>query len=177
MNNDPIQSVLEKYGNKIISDVTRTWNSLNSIDGKANINFKIVSSEENSITGRLSASGQKAWIAEYGKGSLMDTEAKNPYLSRYKSNPKRWNKLRKGHFVTGRPKEPYRDLDNVVHFPSGRLAGRNLEKNGLDDYKPSKPYHVIQDIVKKDNALKAMFKENLTNTMKKIISIEVKKRR
>ena len=175
MNNVPIQKVLQKYGDKVVSDINRTWDSLTSIDGQAEATFKIVQSDDESVTGRLSASGQKAWIAEYGKGSLMDTEAKNPYLSRYKSNPKRWNKLRKGHFVTGRPKEPYRDLDNVVHFPSGRLAGKNLEKNGLDDYKPSKPYHVIQDIVKKDNALKELFRENLTRTMKRIISIEVKR--
>ena len=173
---DKIGNIVQSYGDKLVSDINRTWNSLNSIDGNADATFKIISTQKDSVVGRLEATGQKAWIVEFGKGSLMDNEAYNPYLSRYKHNPRRWNKLRKGHFVTGRPKEPYQDLDNNIHYPSGRLAGRNLEQTGIDAYKPSKPYHVIHDVITKNNALKALFKEHLTNTIKQAINIEVKRK-
>lgn len=176
MNKKPIEQALQKYGSKIVSDIRRSWDSLPSIKGNSEVDFKIVSNTDDTIVGRVEASGQKAWIAEFGKGSLMDNEAYNPYLSQYKRNPKRWNKLRKGHFVTGRPKEPYVDLDNNIHYPSGRLAGRNLERTGIDDYAPSKPYHVIHNIVGKNNGLKEMFKNDLTQTIKQLINIEVKRK-
>lgn len=176
MDKKPIEEALQKYGNKIVSDILRSWDSLLSIEGNSEVEFKIVPNTDDIVIGRVEAKGQKAWIAEYGKGSLMDNEAYNPYLSRYKRNPKRWNRLRKGHFVTGRPKGLYTDLDGNTHYPSGRLAGRNLEKTGIDDYAPSKPYHVIHNIVGKNNGLKEMFKNNLTQTIKQLISIEVKRR-
>ena len=177
MANNNFVKIVNDYGNKVVRDIQREWDNLTTIDGETHISFNVSTDTNNNIViGRLEASGQKAWIAEYGKGSLMDTEAYNPYLSRYKHNPKRWNRLRKGHFVTGRPKEPYTDLDGNVHYPSGKLAGRNLEATGIPDYKPSKPYHVIQNIVMGKNGLKEMFKEQLANEVKNLINIEVKRK-
>lgn len=171
MSKSKIEQALTTYGNRLCKDVERTWQSFNSIEGEANINFEIVPTNNNELTiGRIEATGQKAWIAEYGKGSLMSNESENPCLSKYKNNPRRWNTTRKGNFVTGRLAGKYKDLDNNSYISSGKLAGRNLESI----YKPSKPYNVVRKNVTKKGASRELFKHSLKNIIREQINIEVK---
>ena len=98
----------------------------------------------NEISVTFIASGQKAWILEYGKGSLMDSD--NPYLGEYKSNSN-WNQYRKGNAVTGRGAGEYQDLDGNTHYSSGKAIGRNLEAIGKEEYFPSGPLHIIRESI------------------------------
>ncbi len=174
MDKKSIEVILKKYGESVSKDIERTWDGLQNIDGNAEIDFKIMpNTDENIVLGRFEATGQKAWIAEYGKGSKMDSESKNPYLSRYK-NSELWNKLRKGHFVTGRPKGSYQDIDGNTHNPSGRLAGRVLEQ--FEGHEPSKAYHVLHNSLAEANALKELFKRQLKENIRNQINIEVKRK-
>ena len=172
MNKEIVKKLLESYGNRICLDVKQTWSNLPSIDGNANISFKVIKNDNELTIGTIEATGQKAWIAEYGKGSLMASEAYNPYLERYKKNPRRWNSIRKGNFVTGRVTGKYKDLDNNQYDSGGRWAGRSLEHY----YKPSEPYYVIHKTVTEENYAKVLFKHNLKNLIKQEFDIEVKRK-
>lgn len=85
MNKEKVEQALATYGNRLCKEISRTWDSLRSVDGEANINFSIINSnDKNTTIGRIEATGQKAWLIEYGKGSLMADETDNPYLHKYK---------------------------------------------------------------------------------------------
>lgn len=172
MSKDIVNELLSSYGNRICRDVKRTWQSLPHVKGKANISFKVVKNEDELTIGRIEATGQKAWLVEYGKGSLMASETNNPYLERYKKNPRRWNSVRKGSFVTGRKAGTYYDLDNKKYISGGLWEGRNMEYY----YKPMKPEYVIHKAVTDDNASKLLFKHQLKKLIKKEFDIEVTRR-
>lgn len=171
MNKEKVEQALATYGNRLCKEISRTWDSLQSVDGEANINFSIINSnDKNTTIGRIEATGQKAWLIEYGKGSLMARETDNPYLHKYKNNVKRWNVVRKGHFVTGRVVGSYQDLDNNTYISGGRGAGKSMERI----YKPIKPYFVVKKNVTKNSAIKEIFKHSLKNIIKSQLNIEVK---
>lgn len=171
MSKKKIEQALTTYGNRLCKEITRTWDSLKSVDGNSDIKFSIINNnDKNTTIGRIEATGQKAWLIEYGKGSLMADENDNPYLHRYKNNVKRWSVVRKGHFVTGRVAGSYKDLDNNTYISGGRWAGRNMEHI----YKPLKPYFVVKNNATKNSAIRQLFKHSLKNIIKSQLDIEVK---
>ena len=97
------------------------------IIGEAEIHSELPSIVGTLVTATIEGWGQKAWIAEFGSGSIMAKANENPYLSAYKSSGN-YNPLRLSDgSITGRPKGVYYDLDGYRHESSGSAAGRDLE--------------------------------------------------
>lgn len=175
MDKKPIEQVLQEFGDRVCSEVKKQWNGLSSIDGKSDIDFKIIpNTEPNVIVGRLTASGQKAWIAEYGKGSGMDSARDNPYLEQYRRSEV-YNKLRPSNdLIVGRPKGTYHDLDGKEFYSHGTAKGRQVEKP-FTQYESTPPYHIIEDNMKKDTGIKELFKQKLKAQLKQnLFNVEVK---
>ena len=61
----------------------------------------------------------------YGTGSLMLSD--NPGLAEYKADKKRWNPLRSGKAIVGRPEGSYTDIFGRKHKTTGAFAGKNIE--------------------------------------------------
>ena len=137
-----LNAILAKWALVIVGDIQREWGN-HPIEGEAEINH-IMGLLVNEISATFIAQGQKAWILEYGKGSMMDSD--NPYLGEYKSNPN-WNRYRKGNAITGRGEGEYQDLDGNTHYSSGKAIGRNLEAIGKEEYFPSGPLHIIRESI------------------------------
>ncbi len=101
----------------------------------------------------------KAWMEEWGKGSLMDQS--NPDLYGYIGGDY-WNKARNDFAIRGRPPGQYLGLDGKEHVSSGRAynpstgKGRNLEKlaesgkikNNPQSYLPKPPTHFLRDALR-----------------------------
>ena len=174
MNKEPIQALLLKHAQSLCNDVQRTWNSLASIDGEAKVTAKGLSTNDNSVACQIEAEGQKAWIAEYGKGSLMDKSSDNPYLERYYGSDK-WNPLRDtgNNVIVGRRAGEYQDLDGKTYTSSGKRAGIKVEPH----IQPVKGQHVIEKTLSSDSGLNQVFKSTLQELIekqiKKHINIEV----
>lgn len=80
----------------------------------------------------------------YGTGSLMLTS--NPGFQEYKSS-KRWNPVRKGTAITGRPEGEYINTFGKKKYSHGTMEGRNIEGwTMITGYKiqPSAPSYAIQ---------------------------------
>jgi hypothetical protein len=137
-----LNALLRKWALKIIYDVQREWGN-HPTPGEAHISF-VSNMLAGEVTATLIASGQKAWILEYGKGTLMDLS--NPYLAEYQSNPN-YNRYRKFNEVAGRGPGVYHDLDGNEFTSSGKAVGVNLETvafvTGKDEFLPSEPLHLI----------------------------------
>lgn len=93
----------------------------------------------------------KAWLEEWGKGSMMDRN--NPDLFDYIMSDM-WNPARKNDLaIRGRPRGPYRGIDGQTHFSSGAAEGRNLEamalhgkiKRNPERFLPKPPTHFLRD--------------------------------
>lgn len=140
--NELIVPIVIKWAGKICSDVCLAWGKQFNIDGNAEIGFDLVSQTAGLIIGQFKATGQKAWICEYGSGSKM----KPLDLAKYKSS-KYWNSARHGTAITGRPRGEYRDLDGEYRWSSGVNSGRNLEDTGIDRYQAAEPRETIRNIV------------------------------
>jgi len=111
------------------------------------------------IDGQIGTDHWKAFIAEWGSGSEMDTS--NPDLAAYMGS-EYWNAARDVFAITGRPEGPYLGLDGVMHDEhTGKLAGVNLEllsksdplfqrwmsQMGIpsDAFQPKPPLHFMRD--------------------------------
>lgn len=151
-----IKDTLDKTAQRDCKEIKKQWNDQKKIQGNAEIKYDIVPTD-NGTKIAFKGSGQKAWISEFGKGSLMDRENENPYLKDYK-NSSQWNpkRNRNGYSVRGRPEGSYTDLDGNKQESSGKAAkgsyGLNLEK-GLkphtDDakYEPIKGEHIMRNVI------------------------------
>lgn len=110
----------------------------------------VIADSQGMVVRDILALGQKAWILEYGRGSLMETSsAENPWLDEYVSSPD-FNKWRKGRAlaITGREAGEYRDIDGNIHKSTGTLAGVNLEQwHSTKVYYPLPPMRVVQTIL------------------------------
>ena len=110
------------------------------------------------------AEGQKAWVLEYGRGSLMEkNSANNPWLEEYTNDPN-FNKWRKAHAfaITGREAGEYYDLDGNKHHSTGSLKGVNLEEwHSTKEYYPISPRRIIQSVLygDGDNGILSEFRE------------------
>jgi hypothetical protein len=96
------------------------------------------------IEGTVGASHWKAWIQEYGKGSLMDRS--NPNLNEYIESIY-WNEARyptPGAPIVGRPEGSYIGLDDQIHYSRGHMQGKNLEYR-VPGIEPSPPLHFMRN--------------------------------
>lgn len=175
---DGVRRVISKYIRAAKDNVSTEWQKMNTIDGEAHISSTQKHQQTNDVVSYIvEAWGQKAWIAEYGKGSLMDKSSENPYLSDYLASSNfNKNRLADGLAIMGRPKGVYKDLDGNVYTSSGsaewvnledwwssrhiNLRGRNnrLKIDGYF-YTPSPAYHVLKKALLDSNLLSDMEEE------------------
>lgn len=152
---------LEQVANTFAADakteIKRGWNDLaSSINGKAHIISVVTTDGNDRAHIRFEIGGQRAWIAEYGRGAPAGTSAqhktiktsntfsdlgsKNPYAESYRKSDI-FNPVR-NHFSKGGKNNwsvfrrlndrPYKDLDgNVIQH--GSLSPKVLEQG----YKPA----------------------------------------
>ncbi len=118
----------------------------------------VIADSQGMVVRDILASGQKAWILEFGRGSLMETSsAENPWLDEYVESSD-FNKWRKGNAfaITGREKgSKYYDLDGKgknggtePFVSTGTLKGVNLEEwHSTKEYAPISPMKVIQSVL------------------------------
>lgn len=145
--------IVNSYINAAMSEIQSDWGSV-EIDGTAEFRDASLTIVRDNISRSIIAAGQKAWIAEYGRGSLMEKgSSENPYLQDYISgkikdpdgNPL-FNPHRLGHAlaIVGRDHGYYYDLDGNMRHSNGNLAGKVIEG---DRYKPSPAYHFIRRVL------------------------------
>ena len=144
-----VRIVVQRYCKAAQEIVVQRWASLDNIDGNASIRDMELTVAQDVVARAICATGQKAWIAEYGKGSLMETKD-NPFLSDY-VNSSLFNKDRLGHALAtvGRDYGYYEDLDGKRHFSHGGLKGKVIETfYGQPLFFPIRAKHVIKETVK-----------------------------
>ena len=142
-----IYAVIDKWSHKITQDIEREWSNYPNITFRANADNTIVITGD-MIISTIFGEGGKAWLLEYGKGSLMDTD--NPYLSEYKGSLL-WNPMRVNNDITGRPQGDYQDIDGNTKYSSGKNVGKSLESwaksQGKEEYMPQEAMHIIRNAV------------------------------
>ena len=141
-----IEAVLVMYSDTICRRIKSRWASL-GIKGNAEADSYILGSVKGAVVSRIFGSGQKAWIAEFGSGSLMEDSADNPYLNDYLQSPEfnQWRLHSSRLPIMGRSAGEYTDLDGVTHISSGKLAGFDLERDGWAV--PQEPMHIMREEV------------------------------
>lgn len=162
-----VEDVLNRMGRKINARVVKRWKTLRSIRGESYaLDPTFTNAVKDEIVMQLSYGGQKAWIAEYGRGSLMDKSKRNKWAGRYRSSAgfnqarlKPLNaKAKKFSLVSRDPKTSYRDLDGNTYIASDKfpMAGFNLEywaenyvnKPYRKHFLPMSPLYIIESEVK-----------------------------
>ena len=162
-----IRQALLRVGEKINQRVIQRWGTIRNIQGKAYAKDpRVDAMVKNTIKLHLSYGGQKAWVAELGRGSLMDVSADNVWSKKYIASA-RFNKARlsplnskakKFSIVSREPNSRYKDLDNVSHKATNKFpqSGFNLEywteryktKPYRKYFTPTPPLKIIEDEVR-----------------------------
>jgi hypothetical protein len=133
--------ILDKWARIIRSRVEQKHGNLSRIEGESHSEHT-AAIIGGMIVAKLDFWGQKAYIGEYGSGSLMEkTLEDNPYLREYFSS-ELWNPLRTGYSIRGRAEGDYIDLDGKTQHSTGAMKGLNLEDN--EDFRPIEPMHIIE---------------------------------
>ena len=159
---EKIKHIIRDYSRAACELVRQEWNYEADDDryGNAEISYTVEDAQA-AVVAVITAIGQKAWILEYGKGSLMEKSAEeNPFLEDYISGKAtgadglpRFNQRRieRGFAILGRPKGRYLDLDDVEHFSTGTFDGWSVQvtpytpmKFGID---PAYPRKVIKTVL------------------------------
>lgn len=156
-----IREIVKEYSRTACVMVTGQW-SRYDVNGEAEIGFAVEKAQE-IVTAAIVANGMKAWLLEFGKGSLMETDReKNPFLDEYISgnvtditgdplfNPARKHE---GMTILGRPKGVYLDIDDNIHVSSGFMEGWNLERREvtMGGVIPFRPMFIIRKILLGEN--------------------------
>jgi len=154
-----LRAIVNKYCRLACQEVRQRWGAIDTVDGEASIEVRDLSITQDTVARALCAYGQKAWIAEFGKGSLMDkSTAENPFLNDYLTDPY-FNRDRLGHglAVVGRPHGYYPDIDGNPHFSHGTLSGVPIETwYGQRLFAPIRGQHIISNILNKSGLLGEM---------------------
>lgn len=139
-----IAQVLQKHTAVICSRIRSQWGNKAAIQGKAEITAETPKILGSIVSQTLNAMGQKAWVAEYGRGSSMDKSSK--YFEEYLRNPSvnPWRFYNLSMPIMGRSAGEYRDLDGNTHVSSGKMAGLDLERDGDPRFRPMLPMHIIE---------------------------------
>lgn len=177
-----ISKAVTQWANKNIADIKGEWGK-STIEGNAEINFKITKDSPNEVTGEFTASGQKMWMNEYGSGSKLDRS--NPFLSQYTSssvfNKERLNDTGFEYAIRTRPSgHYYQDLDGNNHRGSGigMPHGLRLEsKTTFGDMavKPHEPKHTIKETLTGNTVYNEQFKQDLLNSFEATIQESIAK--
>lgn len=170
-----LRSIIRKYCRVARNEVKSQWSALDNIDGEATIDEQDLEISQDTVARALCAYGQKAWIAEFGKGSEMDkSTAENPFLQDYLTDPY-FNKERLGHglAVVGRPHGFYPDIDGNPHFSHGSLNGIPLETwYGQRLFTPIRGRHIITKVLDPEGMfMKDMNQEIQTAIMDTLCSL------
>lgn len=167
-----IADVMKAYSLGFMNDMHNEWNKAN-IHGNAMVNFAITADTPTVVTGEYRASGQKAWIAEFGSGSLLDSD--NPGLMAY-SNSSVFNKEREDFEIRTRTGE-YTDLDGVVHEGSGigGVHGLNAEKLGNRSVTPHPPRHVMKEALGAGDAPEPVRAKSMKQAILDAFGVQVKR--
>ena len=150
-----IKKVISEYTREAQTRVKQMWSQYNDKDlGDATLGALIDADLTGIVTATISAEGQKFWVLEFGRGSLMENRtSENPYLADYLNDPN-FNEERKarGLAITGRKKGAYYDLDGNEHTSTGTLEGVNLEQwRSTKQYYPIAPKRIVQTVLYGDN--------------------------
>lgn len=138
-----IAKVLKLHTDIICNRVRAKWGNMVGIVGNAEIHSDFPKIVGSMVVASIEASGQKAWIAEFGSGSLSAPRSENPYLGDYVSHGNFNRHRSEGNMsIKGRDKGSYYDLDGYKHESTGRSAGKDLELKPV--YTVMYPAHVIQ---------------------------------
>ena len=133
---DRIKKIVVDYARAACNQVRQQWDRYEA-DGNAEINSSVETAED-VVTAAVVATGMKAWLLEYGKGSKMvKSTTENPFLEEYISgvvketsgdplfNPKR---IYHGLALIGRPEGIYSDLDDIYYYSYGHVDNRKIEQ-------------------------------------------------
>ncbi len=150
-----IQRIVAKYIKTACGMVEQQYTALPSHMGQSLVYEAEVRTAQDCVARSLCAIGQKAWIAEYGRGSLMETKtSENPFLEDYVSGRIRdvdgqplFNKDRLAHAfaIVGREHGYYYDIDGRRYHSHGNLAGKVVEN--FNNQKPLAPQWIIKHIL------------------------------
>lgn len=149
---DEVASIVQSYIGMARAMIEQRWSAMTDIEGNAEVASSDLPKAQNIVSRCILAYGQKAWIAEYGKGSLMDNISENPYLEDYMHDANfNSERPRYDNAVLGRPRGAYKDLDGNEYYSSGNLDGMIIEdfvnKFGQYLYKPIPARHVIKQVL------------------------------
>lgn len=162
------RAIVNKYCRLACTEVRQQWGAIDTIDGEASIEERDIQATQDTVARAICAYGQKAWVAEFGRGSLMDkSTAENPFLQDYLSDPY-FNRDRLGHglAIVGRPHGYYPDIDGNPHFSHGALEGKVIETwYGQTLFAPIRGQHIISNILNKSGLLTDMDEEIQNATM------------
>lgn len=153
-----IESALKEEAKKVVSQVRLDYEQVDKTLGNASVSSDILfDTAYNTLTAFFFAQGQRALIAEYGKGSLMDRE--NPALSEYlKSNLFNADRIANNLATMSRVLRDgesrfYYDLDGKAHRKRMKtLINRELPNSRTNKinkrFQPVKPQHIIRQAIK-----------------------------
>ncbi len=143
-----ILNVCDSEAGKIVADIKADYSGINNVNGKADVTSELKRYAKDQIIMSIISAGQKAVIAEYGKGSLMDKN--NPALDDYFNEDGTFNKRRLAHglAIMTRPyDEQYKNLDGVVIKRKPPKREYNLEETGMKQYQPVEPKYIVRKAV------------------------------
>lgn len=135
---------IEEEAKKLVSKIEFEYQGLNEPThlGKAEARHELTKQAEDLLLLTLFGRGQKALIAEFGRGSLMDRD--NPALDEY-INGDIFNKerLKYNMAILTRPRdESYQDLDGNEYIRKPPVVLTNLETK-KPKYAPVEPKYVL----------------------------------
>lgn len=179
-----LRTIVTRYIKVAYTQIEQQYSIEDTTDGEAHLLIADMTVAQDTVARSLIAYGQKAWILEYGKGSLMETNPdKNPFLADYiKSDNFNEARISNAYAVTGRKCGDYYDLDGNKHTSHGQLYGKNLEewvdkKTGKQAVYASSPKHIIQHVLfgSGDNGLFRMMGDEIQQAMIELLSDMLKK--
>ena len=152
-----ISRIVEDLCRSACSQIEQEYSSLPDDYGEGSVRMAEKAVAKDCIARSICAMGQKAWIAEYGRGSKMVTSLQeNPFLADYITgrikdedgnplfNPAR---LQQSLSIIGRPYGYYYDLDGKRYHSTGGLAGKVIEDNSSGNYEAISPRFIIRNIL------------------------------
>ena len=149
-----IMEVILEWANEIKRRVEAKWNNMSQIPGNASLHVVDTPPIAGAIMVTLLTGDFKAWIAEFGSGSLLDPS--NPYLEAYK-NSSMWNSKRTMGDTGFRGRKTGETVyvpDGSTYKSSGKMYGMHLEwgikmnehrHSALPPFKPFAPQHTIRE--------------------------------
>lgn len=160
-----VHNAIKQEAKKIVNIINQKYYSeYRSSLGNARAIYETEEIIFNVLELAIEGRGQRALIAEYGKGSLMDLD--NPSLNDYlKDEIFNRDRLESGFAVMSRPKDAsYKDLDNKIYNRRPPANAINLEKTGSKKYQPVEPKHLILETLLEniDNVIDTILDEIAT---------------